>query len=227
MVALVDLHKNSVVACGAVKPQKMADSTALEFWRQVATRYRSNPLVAFDLYNEPHDISDDVWLRGGRIVAGNGVAYTAAGMQQMYDAVRSTGARNLVIVSGNDWANRLPRELSGAENVAYGVHVYTCPTSTDPASCTPDPMDPSPTLNNYTSVAATSPVVISEFGWPSAADGRYAAHVISYARDHGWGWIAFAWDGGNAGDFSLLATMNSTYQPSPAGMPVLTGLNAP
>jgi endoglucanase len=72
MVALLDLHTNTVGLCEAGSPHNMADEAqAPTFWSQVAQRYGNpsspeyNPLVAFDLYNEPHNISDAVWLNGG------------------------------------------------------------------------------------------------------------------------------------------------------------------
>jgi endoglucanase len=222
MVALVDLHTNSVV-CGVVKQQYMADSTALKFWRSVASRYAGNSLVAFDLYNEPHDISDSVWRDGGRVLSG-GVLWTAVGMQDMYDVVRGAGANNLVFVSGNDWANRLPGTLYG-KDIVYGVHAYTCPTSTDPSQCAPNPLDPSQILRHYDAISATAPVVITEFGWPSSSDGRYSANVVSYAVSHGWGWISFSWDGRTDGKFGLLSSTGTLYEPSPTGMSILAGLN--
>jgi hypothetical protein len=222
MVALVDLHTNSVV-CGVVKQQNMADSTALKFWRSVASRYAGNSLVAFDLYNEPHDISDNVWRNGGKVLSG-GVLWTAVGMQDMYDVVRGAGASNLVFVSGNDWANRLPGTISGTD-IVYGVHAYTCPISTDPKQCAPNPLDPGQILRNYDAVSTTAPVVVTEFGWPSPSDGRYSANVVSYAASHGWGWISFAWDGAADGNFSLLSSAGTLYEPSPTGMSILAGLN--
>ena len=56
--------------------------------------------MLFELYNEPHDVSWRVWKSGGD--AGDGCQ--AVGMQQLYDAVRATGAENLVIIGGLDWA---------------------------------------------------------------------------------------------------------------------------
>src|SRR5204863_8587456 len=104
MVALVDLHYNTISSCGTAKQWPMADyPNSVTFWQQLAARYKNNPLVAFDLYNEPHGISDDIWRNGGS-VTWQGTTFQAAGMQQMYDAVRGTGANNLVIVGGNGWA---------------------------------------------------------------------------------------------------------------------------
>ena len=83
---MLDLHWNTIAPCGPAKPQAMADyPNAVSFWQQVATRYKNNPLVGFDLYNEPHNISESVWRFGGT-VTWKGTTYNAAGMQQMYDA---------------------------------------------------------------------------------------------------------------------------------------------
>ena len=40
-----------------------------EFWRDAAVRYAGNPAVIFDLFNEAHSITWDVWLNGGDIPA--------------------------------------------------------------------------------------------------------------------------------------------------------------
>jgi endoglucanase len=227
MVALLDLHTNTPTACGKVEPQVMADRSALTFWRDVATRYASNPLVAFDLYNEPHDISDKVWLTGGVVATRTG-PFNAVGMQDLYDAVRGTGATNLVVVSGNNWANTLPANRVSGTDVVYGVHAYTCPTAVD-GSCAPNPYDPSSILSSWVAPAKDVPVAVTEFGWPSTASGRYVQNVIAFAHAQGWGWIAFAWDGTTSGTFSLLSTSGpgASYQPTPAGMPVLDSLAAP
>jgi aryl-phospho-beta-D-glucosidase BglC (GH1 family) len=224
VVALVDLHTNTLTGCGKVDRQLMADSTALRFWKEVATRFGSNPLVAFDLYNEPHDISDQVWLSGGPVRATDGTPFQAAGMQQMYDAVRSTGSTNLVVVTGNGFGNDLPSLRVRGSNLVYGVHAYTCPASPD--RCTTDRYEPGPILGSW--VGADVPVMVTEFGYPDAGSGRFNGNVIDFAQDQGWGWIAFGWDGRDDSAFSLLSTVGpgASYQPSPAGMPVLTALAA-
>jgi hypothetical protein len=227
MAVILDLHFNSIQVCGQNGPQKMADVYAINFWRDVASRYRGNGLVLFDLYNEPHDINDAVWLRGGLVTEGNS-SFRAAGMQTMYDAVRATGAQNVVITSGNGWAGRIPDKLVTGFNVVLGTHAYTCPHTTDWWTCDPDPLDPPPHLDDFAarSASANVPVLISEFGWPDAGDGRYMRNLIAYAQAKGWGWVAFAMDGTSKGQFSVVGSTSATlgYQPSPTGMPVLEAL---
>jgi hypothetical protein len=226
MVALLDLHTNSLTNCGSYGQQPMADYPgSISFWKELAGRYQHNPLVAFDLYNEPHDISDDVWRSGGS-VTWHGTRFTAAGMQQMYDAVRSTGARNLVIVTGNGWGNRWPATapLPGY-NIVYGAHAYTCQVSPPPDCANPAPYDPSQFFQWWVEPGASVPVAVTEFGWPDPSDGRYLTAVINFARAQGWGWTVYTWGDANWGPFSLLATAGRgrAYEPQPTGEAVLAG----
>src|SRR5204863_6439522 len=71
MLALIDLHWNTRLPCLPASQQRMADDPgSIQFWTSVAARYRRNPLVAFQLYNEPHDISWQQWRDGGVLIDG-------------------------------------------------------------------------------------------------------------------------------------------------------------
>lgn len=227
MVALLDLHLSSIGACGTPGPQMMADDPgSITFWKQVASQYKDNPLVAFGLFNEPQRISESIWLDGGYL-ANAKVPYQAAGMQQLYDAVRSTGAKNLVIVSGLNFANDFPTTLVAGSNIAYGVHVYTCPVDPPPNCSSSAPYDPAPVLDGWVLPSLSVPVVVSEFGWPSANSGTYNSNVVSFADDHGWGWIGFAFSRTTDDRFDLLepTSVPGFYVPSPAAMPLVASLN--
>jgi len=224
MVALLDLHFNTIAGCTAGDQHMMADQDSIVFWRQVADRYKDNPLVAFDLYNEPHGISDSVWLNGGAVTEA-GTTFVAAGMQQLYDAVRSTGATNLVTISGNNWANRLPSTRVTGFNIVYAVHAYTCPSLPPPNCAYASPYDPSSILSNYVAAGATVPVMVTEFGWPNTNDGTYIANVIAFAETQGWGWSVFAWDGATSGRFDLVSSVGPSkgYEPNATATPAVLG----
>jgi hypothetical protein len=223
MVALLELNFNVTKTCGTSGAQPMADAQFSEtFWRQVAARYKNNPWVAFDLYNEPHDISDGVWLNGGQVSTGM-LTFQAEGMQQMYGVIRNTGATNLIFVSGKHWANDPASTLVAGTNIVNAVHYYTCPEYPPPQCTTANPYDPSPILSRWHTVGLSQPVMVTEFGWPNGQDGTYNANVIADAEVDGWGWIAFAFDGTSSGLFNLI-TDTSTYGPAPAGVPVKKGL---
>jgi aryl-phospho-beta-D-glucosidase BglC (GH1 family) len=137
--------------CDVSGPQAMAErdpsnpaDDASHFWTSLANAFKSNPLVGFELYNEPHGLSDPIWLNGGPVA--DTPAWTTAGMQEMYNAIRGTGAANLVLVDGQSWANATPPSLISssasathstdypATNIVYVVHYYTCPVPGSPAS---------------------------------------------------------------------------------------------
>ncbi|HWA65652.1 MAG TPA: glycoside hydrolase family 5 protein [Mycobacteriales bacterium] len=227
MVALINLHFSTAGDCRPPTLTPMADSPgSLTFWQEVATRYQSNPLVAFDLFNEPY-VPQSIWLNGGAFTFdGHGVA--AAGMQQLYDAVRNTGAKNLIVVSGLNYASEAPTAFVDGVNLAYGVHAYTCPQA-PPPHCTKayaaDPYDPSPILDRWLPLAKDHPLIISEFGFPNGDNSVYNANLVGYATAHDLGWSAFAWDGGTDGLFDLVqsrpASDGTTIEPNAAGMPLV------
>jgi hypothetical protein len=242
MIALLELTVNPRFICdpNADSKQKMADFPgSVTMWQSVARVYKSNPLVAFELYNEPHDTTDEVWLHGGSVVDG-AVVWQAAGMQQLYNAVRGEGANNLVFVDGTHWAATPPALRVNGYNVAYAAHIYTCPDN-PPPNCTvvkkfgpngmlwlrvpvDNPYDPTPVMDRFNSLAATNPLVISEFGWPDPNNGKYNANVVTAAEARGWSWMAYAALGTPTGRFSLVADTGPNYDPTPAGLPVKDGL---
>lgn len=226
MLAILDLHWNVTGTCTAASQQAMADAAyAPRFWSVVAARYKTNPLVAFDLYNEPHDISDAVWLNGGTATYG-GRSFKAAGMQQLYNAVRATGATNLVFASGNAWGARPAATRVKGTNLVNAIHAYPCGQGLTQACTATTSLDPTPTLNLWSTVATSSPVMVTEFGFPNRNSGTFIGNVIAAAKARGWGWSAFSWGSWADTQWRLVASTGQTYEPSPAGVPVLAGLVA-
>lgn len=87
----------------------------VRFWRDAAAQYANRPGVLFDLFNEPHDISWREWRDGGKLKdGGNDInpdeigrgqeVSESVGMQALVDAVRGTGAKNVLVIGGLDWA---------------------------------------------------------------------------------------------------------------------------
>jgi hypothetical protein len=226
MLALLDLHRTTRGdPCGDTVLQRAPDRLSLAFWKLIATRYKDNPLVAFDLFNEPHDISADTWRDGGtieerdhRLIGGSTVAHRwdAVGMQQLYDVVRATGARNLVVVSGTNWATdprvHVSHPLDGWGIVA-AIHVYCRGCG---GALPPD-------LGwKVRDAATTLPVLITEFG--SVEDsGAYNSNLIRWAEHKGFGWMAHAWAALPPDEFGLLESWEG-FRPSRQGAPVRDGL---
>ena len=174
-------------------PMADADSSPA-FWSSVAARFAQNHSVVFDLYNEPHHIAWECWLAGCDIPAGGRSserhpAYRAAGMKQLVDAVRSTGATQPLMLGGTAYA----RDLSGwlahkpvdpLGQLVASEHNYGHRLSPCRVEC----------KAQVEQVAASVPVVVGELGqtdcrhdyidkWMRWADGR----GISY---FGWAWNA-------------------------------------
>jgi hypothetical protein len=190
MGVILDLHWNN----GG--QQNMADRNSITFWTSVATRYKSNPWVMFELYNEPHDVSWSVWLNGDN---------TYAGMQQMYNAVRAAGASNTVIVGGLNWAFDLSGVTTGyavqGTNIAYATHPYDYAgkqIADWPAG--------------FGSLASTSPIIMTEFG-QYCATNTYVADLLNYAESLGIHWTAWAWYVQGCAFPSIISDWNGTPYP--------------
>mgnify|MGYP002635030469 CR=1 FL=1 len=127
MAVVLDLHWTGRPGSVADGLRPMRDQRSDDFWTSVATRFRDNPSLMFDLFNEPHShwnpaIEDwDFVLSWNCRVAGgctapdqpdtdpviNGTTYSTMGLEQLLAAVRKTGATQPVILSGLDYANDL------------------------------------------------------------------------------------------------------------------------
>ncbi len=111
------------------------DDSCVEFWKDAAARYKDNPAVLFDLFNEPHGTSWEVWQKGGPIELkekdGSKKTVQGVGMQALIDAVRSTGAKNIVVCGGLAYAYDLTGitkgfalDDKGGNGIMYATHFY-------------------------------------------------------------------------------------------------------
>jgi endoglucanase len=185
---MLDLHWNDTgtwnsgnVCSGG--QHNMPDNNSALFWTDVATRYANNPAVLFDLYNEPHDDTWSIWKNGGTSSEG----FATPGHQSLLNTVRATGAKNLAIVGGLDWAYDL-RQIpsfaladSSGNGVAYATHIY--------------PWKPTP-WGTYipAAVIAAYPVLVTEFGQDNGnpdTTGAWTQSVINWANTNNLGYIAW------------------------------------
>jgi endoglucanase len=217
---ILDLHWSDAGVLGGCLPEQgcqqlMPDVNSLAFWREVATRFGADGRVQFELYNEPHQVSFELWKNGGLTQEG----WQAVGMQTLYDAIRATGAENLVIVGGLDWAYDLSvvasQRITG-HNIAYATHPYS-----DPANPGRPPEDWSRAWGWLT---RTDPVIVTEFGslFDPTCSTDYGAQVVQYADAHFASWTAWAWYPGGCEFPALIEDWQGT--PSPSGAIVQTAL---
>jgi endoglucanase len=121
---LLDPHNyarygTSLIGSGAVPNSDFAD-----FWRRLANEFKGNPQVLFGLMNEPYGLRTEQWVSSANAAI---------------DAIRGTGAQNLILVPGNAWTGAHSWNQSSygtpnavallnirdpANNVAFEVHQY-------------------------------------------------------------------------------------------------------
>lgn len=217
--AILDLHWSAPGGELSTGQNLMADeSHSVAFWSSVATAFRDQPNVMFDLYNEPHGISWSCWLSGCTVPASGGQpAWQAAGMQQMVDAVRDAGATQPIMLGGLDWAGDLTGWLSNEpvdplHQLVASFHVYNfsgCST----LSCWDSTVAP---------VAAEVPVVTGEVGQNTCSSASFAASYFAWANAHGISYLAWTWD--TWGCPYGLITSYATGAPTVSGQALLTDL---
>ena len=102
---------------------KQQDET---FWQMLASHYKNNPMLLFDLYNEPHEVGWSTWLYGHIAIGG----VMVVGHQDLVDTIRAAGAKQIVIVepgfaggNGTGWAT-IGTNTINDPNVMYSAHIY-------------------------------------------------------------------------------------------------------
>jgi hypothetical protein len=209
---------------GKLGQHNLADKNSLTFWHDLATRYKNHPNVIFGLYNEPHDVPWEVWLKGGTATDiparwnpdQTKTTYAAVGMQKLYDTVRAAGAENIVTVSGLDWGYDLSGVLQGyaieGTNYLYETHPYPNKPDWD---------------GSFGEVSGKYPVYVGEWGFGGRAFGKtngldYARSLMAYTEQHRLHWTA--WDLHTAAGPTLIKNWN--YQPTVFGQFVKAQLAA-
>ncbi len=197
LFVILDLHWAAPGSVAATTQLPMADAGhAPAFWHSVANAFKSDHDLIFDLFNEPYGISWSCWLHGCEIRASGSVpGYRAAGMQQLVDAVRSTGATQPLLLGGEDYASDLSQWLAHEprdprHQLIASEHNYGG-LSPCAASCR------GAVLTTHRRV----PVVFGELGETDCAGG-YIDAMMRFADDHGIGYLAWAWDATSPGGWS-------------------------
>jgi len=210
MYAILDLHWNapgttlSHLGPGFEDLFEMADADhSPAFWESIASYFKDDHALLFDLYNEPFEIS---WfcLREGCLVPRG---YQTAGMQQLVDAVRSTGATQPVLVAGLRWASLAGDEWlhnrpeDPAHQLAASIHAYGV-------------------MGNYGAnigvVAHQFPVVLTEVGEKDCTH-ESLDRLLPWADANGVSYLAWAWYTGNCYSGPALIT-DYSGTPTPYGI---------
>lgn len=219
LYVILDLHWTAPGTKVADGQRPMPDDHSGAFWTSVASRFKGNPAVVFDAFNEPYSpaaINDpgypvtwDCWRNGAathdcRLPASNAgeppdnnTLYSPVGMQYLVDRIRATGATQPILLGGLTFANDLSQWLANEPSdpdhqLAASYHGYQGePCSTQ--SCWDGTIAP---------VAARVPVVTGEFGENNFDSATCAARTpstfdtdyMNWADQHGVSYLAWGWE---------------------------------
>jgi uncharacterized repeat protein (TIGR02543 family) len=134
LYVILDLHWAAPTNYAPTIQNAMADRpNSINFWSSVAARYKSNPAVLFELFNEPFldvagltntsstDTAGYFLLNGGGALdkllwtgspGETTVSWTTAGYQEMLNAVRAAGAPNVVLTGTMNWTTTMNQWLT-------------------------------------------------------------------------------------------------------------------
>ncbi|MBO0816787.1 MAG: cellulase family glycosylhydrolase, partial [Actinobacteria bacterium] len=203
MVAILDLHwtdgrytgpDSHCASAQAMCLKPMPDAAqAIPFWASVASTFKGNNAVIFDLFNEPfperagHSQAAgwQCWLHGGSCA---GIGYPVAGMQDLVNAVRGAGAHNVILLGGLAYANDLSGWLSNrpadpGHDLAASWHSYNF-NACSSLSCWASLVAP---------VIAQVPLVAGEIGENDCTSG-YISALMGWLDSRSASYLAWAWN---------------------------------
>jgi hypothetical protein len=170
----------------------MADADhSLAFWRSVAKRFRDDRTLIFHAFDEPNAIGWDCALHGcvttdrpeGRPRYGT---YTAVGHQAIVDAIRSTGARQPIVISGigfagdvHGWARHRPRDPLHQLVVGFNTFDFS---GNFPAA--------KPDLER---LAKKHPLLVGGFG-DTDCNSDFSRTLMGFADSRGISYLAWTWN---------------------------------
>jgi len=221
LVAILDLHWTDGVYTGnssacssatATCQKPMPDAAgAIPFWTSVASTFKGDDATVFDLFNEPYpDRAASTaaqawtcWRDGGSCP---GIGYQVAGMQSMVNAVRSTGADNVLMLGGLAYSNDLSQwpayePTDPDHDLVASWHSYNFNTCSN-ASCWNSQVAP---------VLAQVPLVTGELGENDCAAG-YLDSLLPWLDQEGASYLAWTW---NTWDCSSGPALISDYSGTP------------
>lgn len=162
---------------------------SIELWSTLAERYRDEPAVLFDLFNEPHaPLQDDenpmyFVTNDGCIEVGEPREFGSNEWNRWASKITATiheiHPDALVFVSGVDWGFDLRGVRIHSANVVYSAHVY------------PDRLRRQ-WNGRFGHRCSDHPLFIGEWGG-DGGDLKWGSGLISYVRRVACGWTAWGW----------------------------------
>jgi len=188
----------TLIGAAAVPNTAFAD-----FWSRLATQYKSNSRVIFDLINEPNTMPTEQWRDAA---------------QSAINAIRATGANNLILVPGNAWTGAhswldnwygtpngtaMLAITDPGNNFAFDVHQYLDSDSSGTSATVVSQTIGQQRLVNFTNWLRTNnrrgflgefAVANSTIGTVGGQIGDEAIHnMLNYVSANGDVWLGWTW----------------------------------
>jgi hypothetical protein len=204
---ILNLHFSAPRKIVPERQAPMADEDhSPAFWRSLATYFKHDHHIIFDLFNEPYPNSNrDTRAAWSCVLSGGGtcpgVSFRAAGMQQLVSVVRATGATQPLMIAGPQYAGDLNRWLQyephdPLHQLIASVHIY------EPNWA---PCDTRACWNSQiAALAAKVPVVEGEIGSKNCSASSIGP-LLNWSDAHHVSYLAWAWNVGSCrGEPSLI-----------------------
>jgi len=167
----------------------LPNTESIDLWSTLARRYRDEPAVLYDLFNEPHDrLPDDPWP----LNKPDGTTYPASQMRVTMNewqpwaraftqAIRNENADALVFIGGTNWAYDLRgMPIDGLDNIVYSTHVY--------------PNKGTDWDNVFGDLSESVPVFAGELGGTDSPEElEYVRRLLDYLQQKEIGFTAWSW----------------------------------
>jgi endoglucanase len=211
MYVIIDMHRPGLEPDD--EPSMPDRQTSSTFWQSVGNRFKTSPMVLFDLYNEPYpDDNENTTFAWNCVRNGGscpGVVFIAAGMQEMLNAVRSSGAQNVVLIAGpqyagvvDRWREFMPSDPLATDQLAASIHIYyNTPNDPEWAPC----YQPSCWNATIAPLLQTHPVVIGELG-ELDCDSDLIEPLLDWSDQRKVSYIAWSWMTSDCNDEPALIT---------------------
>lgn len=216
LAVILDLHWNAPGSDQATKQLPMPDlDHTPAFWSSIATTFKNDPFIIFDLFNEPYIMNWFCWRDGSTATNHKhcaGAGYAVAGMQTLVNTIRQAGSGNLLMLGGLSYSNDLWgwiqfKPHDPLNNLVASFHLYPsngC-SSTD---C----------LNgSIAQVATRYPLLVGEIG-EFDCKGDFLHQILPWFDSHHISYLAWAWTTYPCSDFPGLLT---SYNGTPTGYGVV------
>jgi len=200
IVSILDLHWTDDDTDNA----PFAGKICAQFWDSVGERFANNSMVFYELYNEPHRVTQNVWANGDA---------DHSGMLEMLAALRKHTTNPAIIAGYGNYAYDAQSLVTldatllkqGEKNVLWNFHPYMGPPQAGDAKKCPAGFE------SYLQVVLNGtdkPAIVTEFGQgcqptnagsescPGTYDGKtmgYDETIVVISEKYGVSWLPWAW----------------------------------